>query len=140
MQLEVNYQTIEQQCTEKSEEVIHLTQRSQEIQQEFHLYEKEHRYANEEVFQREQHSQRLQNELTDFIREHRQLQLEHQTVREEMNDSLERVEQMKQSDLLQTECVSLLSGDEGKNETLVQLADAIHRSSADLQREARLAR
>ena len=107
VQLKVQHQTLEQQLNEKNHEFTSLSTRSEKIQEDFHHYEKEHRYSNDEFFQREEHSQTIQNHFTDFIREHRTLKVEHQRLEEEFGQTLEQLNRMKQSDLLQTECVSL---------------------------------
>ena len=105
LQVDIGSQTMKQHLTDKSNELTIVTNRLHQVQQDFHLYEKEHRYSNEEYFEREQRLKHLENELTTFGHTYEKLQREHQ----ELNDELERcrydLEQVETSDIAHKERV-----------------------------------
>ena len=75
-----------------------MTNRLQQVQQDFHTYEKEHRYTNEVYFEREQRLKTVENELSTMIGTYEQLRDEHAVLNEELTKVRYEFEQIELSD------------------------------------------
>lgn len=106
VQIEIENQTVKQNFIEKINELNLVTNRLHQIQQEFHTYEKTHRYSNDEYFEREQRIKEIENELTNIILNYEKLQKQHQILNEELNKYRYDLEIVEKSDMLHKERVS----------------------------------
>jgi len=86
-----------------------MTNRLQQIQQDLHSYEKEHRYSNEEHFQREQRIKTIENELSIMVNNYEKLQREHSTLNENLTKYRVDLELVQKSDTLHQEQVNRIT-------------------------------
>ena len=114
VQHEISNQTLKQHLNEKTNEVektkfyfkylysfnqvSSLTTRLQQIQQNLHAYEKEHRYSNEEYFEREQRLKLIENELSTIIHNYEKLQGEHSILNEQLTKYRNDFDKLEKSD------------------------------------------
>ncbi|CAF0922423.1 unnamed protein product [Adineta ricciae] len=98
VQHEIENQILKQNSTDKTNELSTVTNRFHQVQQDFHTYEKEHRYTNEEYFEREQRLKTVENELSTMIGTYEQLRDEHAVLNEELAKRRYEFEQMELSD------------------------------------------
>ncbi|CAF0725433.1 unnamed protein product [Rotaria sordida] len=103
IQHEIGNQTLKQHLTEKTNELSAITNRLHQIQQDFHSYEKEHRYSNEEYFEREQRMKTIENELSMMISNYEKLQREHATLNEDFTNCRYELEESQKSDIIHKE-------------------------------------
>ncbi|CAM2700904.1 unnamed protein product [Rotaria socialis] len=99
VQLEIGNQTFKQHLTEKTTELSAITNRLHQVQQDFHSYEKEHRYSNEEYFEREQRMKTIENELLTKSSNYEKLQREHSALNEDLTKCRIDLEQSQKSDI-----------------------------------------
>ncbi|CAF0728780.1 unnamed protein product [Adineta steineri] len=98
VQHEIDKQILKQHSTEKTNELSTVTNRLHQVQQDFHSYEKEHRYTNEEFFEHEQRLKSVENELSTMIINHEKLRDEHAVLNDDLNKCRYDLEQMELSD------------------------------------------
>ncbi|CAF3693774.1 unnamed protein product [Adineta steineri] len=101
--LEIENETIKQRCIEKTNELTFMTNQLQQSQQDFHTYEKEHRYSNEEYFEYEQRKKSLDNELSTVVQNYEKLQKEHEVLNELLNKCRCELEQNEKSNIVHKE-------------------------------------
>jgi primosomal protein N'' len=83
-----------------------VTIRLHQSQQDFHNYEKEHRYGNQEYFEREQRMKTIENDLSISMGQNEKIQRELSMLNEELVKCRFDLEQIEQSDLSHKERVS----------------------------------
>ncbi|CAF4784013.1 unnamed protein product, partial [Rotaria sp. Silwood1] len=130
MQHEIANQTLKQHLTEKTNELSAITNRLHQIQQDFHSYEKEHRYSNEEYFEREQRMKTIENELSMMISNYEKLQREHTTLNEDLTKCQYDLEQSQKSDISHKEQASETS------ERWAYITSKLHEQITDLSEDA----
>ncbi|CAF4352358.1 unnamed protein product [Rotaria sp. Silwood2] len=113
VQLEIENQTIKQNLFEKTNELTLVTNRIHQIQQDFHTYEKIHRFSNDEYYEREQRIKSIENELTNIISNYDKLKKEHQILNEQLNKYQYDLQDIEKSDRLHKERL-IQSMDEAK--------------------------
>ncbi|CAF3647727.1 unnamed protein product [Rotaria sp. Silwood1] len=113
VQLEIDNQTIKQNLIEKLNELTLITNRFHQIQQDYHTYEKNHRYSNDEYYEREQRIKSIENELTTIFSNYEKLQKQHQLLNEELNKYQYDLQDIEKSDRLHKERL-MQSMDEAK--------------------------
>ncbi|CAF4421780.1 unnamed protein product, partial [Adineta steineri] len=101
--LEIENETIKQRCIEKTNELTFMTNQLQQSQQDFHTYEKEHRYSNEEYFEYEQQGRNFDNELTTVVQNYEKLQKENEVLNELLNKCRCELEQNEKSNIVHKE-------------------------------------
>ena len=112
-----------------------MTNRLHQVQQEFHSYEKEHRYANEEYFEHEQRLKAVDSELSSTINSYEKLRDEHALLNEDLTKCRYDLAQMESSDTSHKERVSRAM--RGIIPSMnVHLANSIDGRSEDLQAQA----
>lgn len=105
LQVDIGNQSIKQHLADKSNELVIVSNRLHQLQQDLHAYEKTHRYSNEEFFEREQRLKHLENELTTFGHTYEKLKREYQDVNEELERCRYDLDQVEKSDIVHKERV-----------------------------------
>ena len=105
VQLEISHQTHQQHFVEKNNELTIVSNRLQQLQQDLHFYEKEHRYTNEEYFEREQRLKLVENELTNLANTFEKSQKEQKELSEQLDQYRYDLDHVEKSDLSHKERV-----------------------------------
>lgn len=85
-----------------------MTTRLHQTQQDFHGYEKEHRYSNEEYFEREQRMKGIELELSAVVANNEKFQREINLLNEDLTKCRLDLDQVEKSDLVHKERVSFI--------------------------------
>lgn len=105
VQLNVDYRTSQDDLKEKLHQLKTISFRFHQLEDNFHLYEKEHRYSNEEFFQRDKDLKDLQLEFKHFIIHHQRIEKDFHNLKEEQSENKDFIDNLEEIHQVENEQV-----------------------------------